>query len=224
MGNNKGFEDLQSFSPEEIEQRSGFDRRTIAYYVQEGLLPRIGRRGPNTRYPKPFLDRLLFIKKLKELQDAGHMYPMSLSEMALLLERLPEQTIAAVASGDEPLDVVDYRVPGTVKMSPMQSRPKHLISDGDITHFKVLHSPARHVNEISNWPENKCETLAKMLSSLAKKARSSKYNSAKSTQPWLRTEVTADITLSVRGLDESDINKLEETAAALRQLIRDEDE
>ena len=41
-----------SYTARELEEETGFDRRTIAYYVQEGLLPRVGRRGPRTRYPE----------------------------------------------------------------------------------------------------------------------------------------------------------------------------
>ena len=40
---------MRSFTAEELERETGFDRRTIAYYVQEGLIPRVGRRGPRTR-------------------------------------------------------------------------------------------------------------------------------------------------------------------------------
>ena len=39
-----------SFSLEELTERSGTPGRTIAYYVQQGLLPKVGRRGRSTRW------------------------------------------------------------------------------------------------------------------------------------------------------------------------------
>ena len=61
----------RTFSIAELEELTGFDRRTIAYYIQEGVLPKVGRRGKGTRYPEEFRDRLLLVKRIRDLQDAG---------------------------------------------------------------------------------------------------------------------------------------------------------
>ena len=45
----------RTYTLDEVEQQTGFDKRTIAYYVQQGLLPKVGRRGPKTRYPQLFV-------------------------------------------------------------------------------------------------------------------------------------------------------------------------
>ncbi len=71
----------KSYSIAELEKLSGFDRRTIVYYIQEGLLPKVGRRGPRTRYPAESLARLRFIKRVRELQDAGHLGSVTLSDI-----------------------------------------------------------------------------------------------------------------------------------------------
>lgn len=83
----------------ELEESTGFDRRTIAYYVQEGLLPRVGRRGRRTRYPTYIRDRLLFIRRVREAEDAGDIPPVSLAELAEVFARLPREVVAAVADG-----------------------------------------------------------------------------------------------------------------------------
>ena len=80
-----------TYTLEEIEKQSGFDRRTIAYYVQEDILPRVGRRGPKTRYSQLFLDRLLFIKRLRDLQDTGKIGPVTLDAFRLLFAKLPAE-------------------------------------------------------------------------------------------------------------------------------------
>lgn len=101
----------RTYTMDELERLSGFDRRTIAYYVQEGLLPKIGRRGPRTRYPQLFLDRLLFVRQIRELEDEGHTESRTLSDIRLILERLTDEEIADVASGREAVRVIDIGPP-----------------------------------------------------------------------------------------------------------------
>ena len=96
----------RSYTASELERETGFDRRTIAYYVQEELLPKVGRRGPRTRYPKLARDRLLFIKKVREEEEAGGVGPVSLSDMREIFDRVPLEVIADVADGREPLRIV----------------------------------------------------------------------------------------------------------------------
>ncbi len=90
---------VPSYTVGELEEETGFDRRTIAYYVQEELLPRVGRRGRRTRYPRLVRDRLLFIRRVREAEEAGTVPPVSLSEMRKIFERVPQALIAAVADG-----------------------------------------------------------------------------------------------------------------------------
>jgi DNA-binding transcriptional MerR regulator len=111
-------EDERTYTLDEIEELTDFEKRTIVYYVQEGLLPKVGRRGPRTRYPQIFLDRLLFIKKIRELQDTGAMGSMTLGEIRDLFSTVPDETVADVAAGREPLHVVDARSAAT-------SQPRH---------------------------------------------------------------------------------------------------
>jgi DNA-binding transcriptional MerR regulator len=93
----------RTFTIDELEQLSGIDRRTIAYYVQEGVLPKIGRRGPRTRYPQLFLDRLLFIKRQREREEAGELEgTLTLAEIRELFGREDAATIAAVVRDEAP--------------------------------------------------------------------------------------------------------------------------
>ena len=90
---------MPSYTARELEHDTGFDRRTIAYYVQEGLLPKVGRRGPRTRYPKLVRDRLLFIRRVREAEEEGEVPAVSLSDMRKVFERVPPALIAGVADG-----------------------------------------------------------------------------------------------------------------------------
>jgi DNA-binding transcriptional MerR regulator len=71
----------RSYSLSELVEATGFDRRTIVYYIQSGLLPKVGRRGPHTRYPDECLVRLLFIKGVRTLQAEGQLLSATLAEM-----------------------------------------------------------------------------------------------------------------------------------------------
>ena len=94
---------MGSYTTSELERDTGFGRRTIAYYVQEGLLPRVGRRGPRTRYPELVRDRLLFIRRVREAEAESEIRPVSLRDLRELFEALPRGLVASVAAGDTPM-------------------------------------------------------------------------------------------------------------------------
>jgi len=119
----------QTYALDEIEEQTGFDRRTIAYYVQQGLLPRVGRRGPKTRYSQLFLNRLTFIKMIRDLQDQGAMGNMTLSDFRHLFQSVPGETIADVVSGREPPQVVDTTTPSDEPAAaPSGDRKKAMVT------------------------------------------------------------------------------------------------
>ena len=107
----------------EIEDRTGFERRTVSYYVQQGLLPKVGRRGAKTRYPQLFMDRLMFIRMIREQQDQGLIGNLTLAEIRDILDRTPVEIIADVAAGREPLEAADVRVDPDVSSPLPESKP-----------------------------------------------------------------------------------------------------
>lgn len=107
---------MGSYTTSELERDTGFGRRTIAYYVQERLLPRVGRRGPRTRYPELVRDRLLFIRRVREAEAEGVVRPVSLSRLRELFEALPAGLVASVAAGETAVD------PDIVSLSAIEQR------------------------------------------------------------------------------------------------------
>ena len=71
--------------------------------MQEGLLPRVGRRGPRTRYPELVRDRLLFIRRVREAEAESEIRPVPLRDLRELFKALPAGLVASVASGDTPI-------------------------------------------------------------------------------------------------------------------------
>jgi DNA-binding transcriptional MerR regulator len=95
------------YTLDEIVERTGFDKRTTSYYVQKGLLPKVGRRGPKTRYPQVFLDRLLFIKMIREQQDRGEIGNLTLANIRDLLDQVRPETISDMVNGRDSLRKID---------------------------------------------------------------------------------------------------------------------
>ena len=78
-----------------------FDRRMIYYYANEGLLPRPPslKKGPRQPYPAEFVDRLIFIRRVQKSTN------LPIKSIAEILDQASPDTIARVASGDEPVRI-----------------------------------------------------------------------------------------------------------------------
>lgn len=84
----------------ELADTDEFTDRTVYYYAQQGLLPRASRRrGPGTRYPADFVDRLLFIRRLQKEQS------LTLANIREVMDSVSPRTIHEVGRGIEPLEI-----------------------------------------------------------------------------------------------------------------------
>lgn len=70
----------------ELADAAGVTPRTVRYYVQQGLLPSPGARGPGAHYERDHLDRLRLIKRLQRQH-----YP--LAEIRRRLEALDDDGV-----------------------------------------------------------------------------------------------------------------------------------
>lgn len=80
----------------------GVSRRTVRYYVQEGLIPAPLGVGRGNHYGREHLDQLL---RVKALQEAGH----SLEEVRRALDRPATRTARAAAAATQAPDRSVYR-------------------------------------------------------------------------------------------------------------------
>ena len=103
---------VRTYAIAELEKLTQFDRRTIVYYIQQGLLPRAGRRGPNTRYPHECLLRLRFIRALKDLQDQGQCGTITLRDMHRVLTALDAVTLQGLVERGPPAAEVERLLEG----------------------------------------------------------------------------------------------------------------
>jgi DNA-binding transcriptional MerR regulator len=97
----------RSYSLADLVERTGVDRRTIVYYIQSGLLPKVGRRGPHTRYPEECLTRLQFIKGVKNLQAEGRLLTATLAEIGRALSARDASGIRDLLDRNLPVDELE---------------------------------------------------------------------------------------------------------------------
>ncbi len=225
---------VPSYSVAELEEETGFDRRTIAYYVQEDLLPRVGRRGPRTRYPRLVRDRLLFIRRVREAEEAGRVPAVSLSELRKIFERVSPALVAAVANGRISVteDLVQqaptaFRLPALRQAALLerverQGRVRETLRryHGALEEApSMLSSPAPPEAELDDGDRESEARLADLLSRLQTIANLGSEDGSDSLDTWTRIDITPGIVLSVRNVTEEDRELVEEVRRALRRAI-----
>ncbi len=230
---------MGSYTARELERDTGFGGRTIAYYIQEGLLPRVGRRGPRTRYPEPVRERLLFIRCVREAEAEGEIPPVSLKELRQLFEVLPRALVAGVAAGETPLTSDIVALPPAKRRSrtdrfaalmerrlyeDRRSRParrRDALSRYDgVVHMEMaaMDPPRgrRARGEEDDGFENRLRWVLNGLRDLARRRRAGARDAA---EMWSQFEVTPDVRLSIRGTEEEDERLLQTAGRLLRQAL-----
>lgn len=215
---------MRSFTAEELEQATGFDRRTIAYYVQEDLLPRVGRRGPRTRYPQHVMDRLLFIRKVRKAEQAGEISAISLSELRDIFDSVAPEVISKVAEGRWPINIAISEAGKRHYRRPIE---RQMARDIAWSATAAPEAPQRHesrrIGSLSASAPSDVDTedasLAEALSELQSLARAGQSRDPDSVDVWSRIEISPEITLSVRGLAEAEAPLLQSVAKKLRELL-----
>jgi DNA-binding transcriptional MerR regulator len=79
----------------ELSDAADVTPRTVHYYIQQGLLPAAGERGPGARYGQEHLLRLLAIRRLQRAH-------LPLAEIRRQLEHATESDLRAIAQATEP--------------------------------------------------------------------------------------------------------------------------
>lgn len=239
----------RGFTATELEEATGFDRRTIAYYVQEGLLPRVGRRGPRTRYPRFVRDRLLFIRRVREAEEAGDLPPMSLDELRTAFARLPRQVVAAVADRAIAVSKEVFAgeagargAAGQVRSASQRRRaledrlrsqrtppdsdgpsrgPPDPMSERGVRYSR--RPPSWAVSVDRGADARAAATLGAILAAVSNAARRREEASSQPVDTWMRAEVAPGVELSVRGATDEEMELLEQVAAVLRSLMSREE-
>jgi DNA-binding transcriptional MerR regulator len=223
----------RTYTLDEIEERTGFDKRTIAYYVQEDILPKVGRRGPRTRYPQLFLDRLLFIKRVRDLQDTGRIGSMTLGDFRDVFEQLTAQEIADLAAGRRPIEPIAHGAyePGLAVqgMASAGRRAERFSQPPELALSRRVESSPEEWSALAasmsgsplvDSPERSFSIrVGELLAQLERSVEDRDTGRESLSERWTRAQITDNITVSVRDLDEDAVGRLEQLAEILRRSI-----
>lgn len=197
-------EEQRTYSLDELIELTGYDRRTIAYYVQQGLLPRVGRRGPRTRYAQGFLDRLRYIRRVRDMQDTGIMRAVTLAEIRVAFDDKTDLQIRKVASGNE--------APRWMAEAGGESEPA--MSEATAR----LIGPGERAERAAGRQADRADTaqVKQLMTDLERRAIEGQQQQTQiSAQRWTQVPITDNINLAVKGLRDKDL----ELAAALGRAI-----
>jgi DNA-binding transcriptional MerR regulator len=86
---------VPTYSLDELCELTGVTRRTVRYYIQQGLLPSASRTGPHVEYSERYLLRLRLIVRLKEQE-------MSLARIREQLRGLQDDEIRELLNAPVP--------------------------------------------------------------------------------------------------------------------------
>lgn len=223
---------MKSYTIAELETGSGVDRRTIAYYIQQGLLPRVGRRGAKTRYPATIMDKLLFIQSVRELQEAGQLRAVTLQEIRRVMTILNVQQMNAVRDAspqailhlralftDPDRDTSGLAVASEQVALQCDSTGSEAAISADSRSMAELVQPGDTGSENMALPGTSAEAMQRLAALLARIDKSAAAAIVDSQQRARRTvteaPVTDNIRLAVTGIPEQDATLVEELAAVL---------
>jgi len=242
---------MRSYTARELEEETGFSRRTIAYYVQVGLLPRVGRRGPKTRYPKLVRDRLLFIRRVREAEGAGRVPATALREIRAVFEGSSPELITGVADGriavtadllsarsartDSPLRTqgVAERRAAPVAFAPPRARhaaleDRLIVREEEPDWPREAAAAPRHADEddamrVASPPRGDLDDLelAELLAVLRRLADRCDPP-AGAIETWSRIEIVPGVVFSVRVAADEDAAMLEAVERRLRKWLADD--
>lgn len=218
------------FTIHELEELSGFDRRTIAYYTQEGLLPKVGRRGRGTVYPAAFKERLMFIRAVRNLQDAGSLRAVTLAEIKGLMTSMSTQTILNLKTSADPEEAIralfhdpDWDTRGiavTVEAVVEEDSEYRSRRPGTKTIAEKNSSPSRH-----SYAEARQDTSARTIRQLihqidlaADQSEEKSSTSATVITQLAAAKLSEHISITVKGLCDDQGDLLVELIEKLREL------
>ena len=203
--------DKQTFSIEDLEQETGLDRRRIAYYRQRELLPLVGRLGPKTRYPRRFLDRLLFIKKIQGMREEGRAPDLTLDELKSLMDHIGDEMVGKIASGEEDLKIAWQ----WAEASRAPPGPRGRRKDDD---QEVVAADEMSLDALPGRPRES-ESLGDQFRQLQEAIKLNKSARSTSGEEWSEYRLGADVRVSFRSLPDEEKESADRFVRRLQKAL-----
>jgi DNA-binding transcriptional MerR regulator len=195
--------DRQSYSLEDLSDKTGFEVRVIRSFIEQGLLRGPSSLGRYARYSDWHLVRLLAIKALKERRGFKHsdirqtLLCMSESEILALAETASSGTGTTRSSA---LDYIQSLNPQTFETQKVD----------EVAHQANLlfQSPGQQAPPQIEQSDSKQQIAYQSERQLP------------ASEPWHRFQITPDVELSVRGIQsEKQMARMKSIANSLREFL-----
>lgn len=235
---------MDEYTIEELASLTGFDRRVIRSFIEQGLMRGPDSLGRYARYTRAHLQRLLAIKELKEKRA------MQLSEIRQALMVMSEDELRALAGepvlvqtpssavassysdGPETVSALEYirSIAYKIDQPPSPASSQMLAVHGlPIPNMIKERSEVQEVVPSQQVSQQKVPAfvvsagptpIEQLLSELEKIVDPSRTRKQAKSESWHRIAITPDIELSVRGINSSEqLTRLERIADCMREIL-----
>lgn len=189
-----------SYSIEELAEETGFDKRVIRSFIEQGLLCGPDSKGRYARYTNAHLIRLRAIRLLRDQRQ------LTLGEIRAALLSMTEEDIQALSAK-------------VVPESPRVSSP----SSSVLEYLRLARNqsaPATPETRGALTASHRLSALDRLMNILQEDIGAKRLAPHGKGQLWHRFAVTPDIEFSVRGLqDGGQIEQWERIADSLREIL-----
>ena len=201
------------FSLEQLCDATGVKERTIRSWIKEGVLPAARGRGRGAYYGQDHMDRLLFIRRLREVTGSRLPLPMLRDIFDRLAAGDDPEVVHRVAQGDESLSVAGL------------TGPSGLVAEATRVHDVGLGRPSQAISfemdDLEAVVEAPPAFHAAPVPAQASMPRLPRPGSAGA--PWTTIQVSEDVELRLRGDEPERVAWLARLARKLRTWIREDE-
>ena len=209
-------DNLKSYSIEELSSITGFDRRVIRSFIEQGLMRGPDKMGRYAQYSSSHLNKLLVIKFFREKEG---MNTGSIRSRMLTMSQKELDVVAKSALADSESDSSD-RSSALDYLKSIGARNGGSNDDVD----------KDSENSIDQLPDNKKQNSQQLVETksafellqdeLSRLLGNRTVRNQTKSQRWHRISITPDVEISVRGIeDEEHVKSVERIGDYLREIL-----
>lgn len=209
-------DELSRYSLDDLAKETGLSPRTIRHYIAQDLLPGAEALGRNAWYSEDHLHRLKCIQVLRNLTG------MALADLRPLLNSLTEEQVRDIATGREKVMALPVgqspSTRGTTYTGTHTRRPGPGRTARVEVHEEASDDALAYIRRLRAGSREEATRLAGLVRSVEgltgpNVPRRSRHDY------WVTVEITPDIEIRARGLNDEDLGELERLADLLRHLL-----
>lgn len=201
------------FSLEQLCDATGVKERTIRSWIKEGVLPAARGRGRGAYYGQDHMDRLLFIRRLREATGSRLPLPMLRDIFDRLATGGDPEVVHRVAQGEETLSVAGLTGPSGLVAETTRS---HDVAMGRPD--QALSFDLDDVEAVAEPPAAFHAAPARAQKSMVRRPRPEPEDT-----PWTTIQVSEDVELRLRSDEPERVAWLARLARKLRNWIREDE-